>query len=442
MVVGIIDHQTGTRDIRTLPALGRRVAVARGRRQRSRRRRWPACRSPPASSPRSSPTSRWPTHASAATAFLVAVVVVGSMLTVAYSARFYWGAFVGPRRRAPARPRSVRRRSRHRHGAFVRSRPRCLRSVGVVLGVVPRLADSAGDGLRARARHGGDSAGAPLALARLEPAARAVGAHPRRWPALFVLVDRWLQSARWRRAGRCRAAPRCTSRCCAASRVDLRPGHGLRAERIAAGVRRRHPRDGRGPPGMACSRGMGLVGMARRVRHASRDVPIVGFLVVAALGAAIVRRRFSAAVFLGVAGYAMAGLFVAVGRARPRAHAGRGRDAVDRRVRPRAAPPPRAIRATVDAPSPRRPARDRGRRRRDGVRVRARGRRSRLPASVSGEMVAARGSRRPRPQRRERDPRRLPRLRHPRRDHRARGRVDRCGRAGPGRPPCADERGE
>ena len=33
-------------------------------------------------------------------------------------------------------------------------------------------------------------------------------------------------------------------------------------------------------------------------------------LVVAALGAAIVRRRFSAAVFLGLAGYAMAALFV------------------------------------------------------------------------------------------------------------------------------------
>ena len=45
----------------------------------------------------------------------------------------------------------------------------------------------------------------------------------------------------------------------------------------------------------------------------SADVPIATLLIVAALGAATVRRRFSAAVFLGVAGYAMAGLFVAYG---------------------------------------------------------------------------------------------------------------------------------
>ena len=43
------------------------------------------------------------------------------------------------------------------------------------------------------------------------------------------------------------------------------------------------------------------------------DVPIVGFLVVAALGAALVRRRFAAALFLGATGYAMAALFVAYG---------------------------------------------------------------------------------------------------------------------------------
>jgi multicomponent Na+:H+ antiporter subunit A len=45
----------------------------------------------------------------------------------------------------------------------------------------------------------------------------------------------------------------------------------------------------------------------------AREAPIAIALLVAALGAAIVRRRFSAAVFLGVAGYAMAGLFVLSG---------------------------------------------------------------------------------------------------------------------------------
>jgi multicomponent Na+:H+ antiporter subunit A len=46
---------------------------------------------------------------------------------------------------------------------------------------------------------------------------------------------------------------------------------------------------------------------------ALREVPIAATLLVAALGAAIVRRRFSAAVFLGMTGYAMAGLFVLSG---------------------------------------------------------------------------------------------------------------------------------
>jgi multicomponent Na+:H+ antiporter subunit A len=44
-----------------------------------------------------------------------------------------------------------------------------------------------------------------------------------------------------------------------------------------------------------------------------REAPVAIILVVASVGAATVRRRFSAAVFLGVAGYAMAGLFVLSG---------------------------------------------------------------------------------------------------------------------------------
>jgi multicomponent Na+:H+ antiporter subunit A len=43
------------------------------------------------------------------------------------------------------------------------------------------------------------------------------------------------------------------------------------------------------------------------------EAPVAILLVAAALGAAIVRRRFAAAVFLGVTGYAMAGLFVLSG---------------------------------------------------------------------------------------------------------------------------------
>ena len=48
------------------PAAARRVAGRRGRRRAGRRCRWPASRSVPGSSPRSSPTTRWPTAASPA----------------------------------------------------------------------------------------------------------------------------------------------------------------------------------------------------------------------------------------------------------------------------------------------------------------------------------------------------------------------------------------
>ena len=65
-------------------------------------------------------------------------------------------------------------------------------------------------------------------------------------------------------------------------------------------------------PARGAARRLGLAGLAgvraRSARRRSRSA-----LLVAALGAAIVRRRFSAAVFLGVAGYAMAGLFVLSG---------------------------------------------------------------------------------------------------------------------------------
>ena len=56
MVVGIIDHATGTRDIRRLAWLGRPAAAAADHRRRRRPRAWPRCRRSSASSPRR-PTS-------------------------------------------------------------------------------------------------------------------------------------------------------------------------------------------------------------------------------------------------------------------------------------------------------------------------------------------------------------------------------------------------
>jgi multicomponent Na+:H+ antiporter subunit A len=45
----------------------------------------------------------------------------------------------------------------------------------------------------------------------------------------------------------------------------------------------------------------------------ARELPVVAVLLASAMGAAIVRERFSAALFLGVSGYAMAGLFMMSG---------------------------------------------------------------------------------------------------------------------------------
>ena len=52
MVVGIIDHTTGTRDIRKLARLGDRAPAARGRSPRWPRRAWPGCRRSSGSSAR------------------------------------------------------------------------------------------------------------------------------------------------------------------------------------------------------------------------------------------------------------------------------------------------------------------------------------------------------------------------------------------------------
>ena len=91
---------TGTRDLRRLSGVGRRLPVPEHRRPRWRRSRWPACRRWPASSRRRarsvpcSAVSRTRPHSAAPCGWLaLAGVVLGSMLTVAYTARFLWGAF-------------------------------------------------------------------------------------------------------------------------------------------------------------------------------------------------------------------------------------------------------------------------------------------------------------------------------------------------------------
>ncbi|HKY77589.1 MAG TPA: hydrogen gas-evolving membrane-bound hydrogenase subunit E [Acidimicrobiia bacterium] len=303
LVVGIIDHQTGTRDIRVLPPLSARwrpvelvtllaaasmAGVPLGAGFVAKELAYDALGDAPF----------------AGHALVLAVAVVGSMLTVAYAARFYWGAFPGPRRRAGERATE----SPAPPSAGFLAPAAVLAVVGVVLGAVPGLADrlatAAVTGLggvvapvRLTLWHG---FGIPLALSMLTLTGG----------ALLAVGDRWVQP-----------------------RLAWGGGVPSGAEVYLATLR---------SLGVVSARVTGfvqngslpvyagvIVGTAALVTGGAllggqvwagwpglgplSEAPVVLTLLVAALGAAVVRRRFSAAVFLGVTGYSMAGLFVLSG---------------------------------------------------------------------------------------------------------------------------------
>lgn len=301
MVVGIIDHQTGTRDFRELPPLGKRwrgveivtlLAVASmagvplGAGFVAKELTYGALDDVPF----------------AGGAFLLAVVVVGAMLTVAYSIRFYWCTFVEPRRRAfgeptPAAPSKL----------FVAPATVCA-AVGLVLGVAPGLAD----GLLGASLSGFGGAVVPVHLSVW---------HGLGLPVLLSVValgggvvlaagDRWLQP--WlARGGRIPSGAEIYL-------ASLR-GLGVVSTRVTGVVQ-----SGSLPAYSDVILLTAAVLPAGALLAAGvfpgwpplgslSEVPIVGLLLVAALGAAIVHRRFAAALFLSVAGYAMAGLFVVSG---------------------------------------------------------------------------------------------------------------------------------
>ncbi|HWJ98184.1 MAG TPA: hydrogen gas-evolving membrane-bound hydrogenase subunit E, partial [Acidimicrobiales bacterium] len=301
MVVGIVDHQTGTRDLRKIPALGpswngvRAVAllavvsmagVPLGAGFIAKELAYDALAD----------------GSFAGSSLVLAVAVAGSMLTVAYAARFYWGGFVHPNRRAaddtaaepPAAPSWV-----------MLAPPALLAVAGVVLGVAPWLLDHLATaslaGFRAGAKpvhlalwHGFNL---PLALSALTLAGG----------ALVFAADRWLRP--WLALG---------SRVPSGGDVYLAALRGLgRTSSRVTGV----VQNGSLPvyAGVIILTAAALPAAALLsdwywpgwpAFGAGREAPIVGVLLIAATGAALARQRFSAALFLGVAGYAMAGLFI------------------------------------------------------------------------------------------------------------------------------------
>ena len=211
MVVGIIDHQTGTRDIRALPPLrdGWRgvevvtlLAVA-------------SMAGVPLGAGFIAKELAYDSLADGASlgaAIVLAVVVAGSMLTVAYAARFYWGAFVAPRRRR----RAARRAAAGAAVARRSSRPPAVLAVG---GHRPRRPAGsrrpAGDARRSPAS-ASTPIGAPVAVARLRPPARAVRRDAGRRRRAVASPTAGCNRC-WHGGARSRAAPRCTSPRCAGS---------------------------------------------------------------------------------------------------------------------------------------------------------------------------------------------------------------------------------
>lgn len=306
MVVGILDHQTGTRDIRRLPPL-------------SGRWRWVEVTAAISiASMAGVPLAAGFVAKEAAydafldgpfsgSALVLAAIVGGSMLTVAYGARYYLGAFVTPRRRAagttPADPplsEPVPPSWRFAGPAVV------LASATLVLGTVPALADG-------------------LATATLRGLGSSEAVHLALWhgPHLAVLSAATLAGGLLLVAGN-RTAERLLRAGAlfpAAEAVYVAALRGLAAlaRRVTATVQ-----NGSLPvySGVILATAALLpVGALLTAWEwpgwpafgPLSDLPIAAVLLGAALGAAIVRRRFAAALFLGTAGYGMAALFVIYG---------------------------------------------------------------------------------------------------------------------------------
>jgi multicomponent Na+:H+ antiporter subunit A len=302
LVVGAIDRQTGTRDLRELPPLGPRwrtlevVTVL-------------AAASMAGVPLAAGFVAKELAYDSLADAFdgswlVLAVVAAGSMVTVAYAVRFYWGAFVVPRRRA--RPDVVDLPAPPSPGLVVPAGALAL--VGVALGVAPGIADRfvettiAGYGSSAAPVHlvTWPGLGGPLALSALTLTGG----------ILLAVGDRWVQPVL------ARGAPLPSG---AELYVAVLRLLGRVSARVTAFVQ-----NGSLPVYAGVILGTAAVAPAVALLVADdwpgwpsfgslTEAPVAVALLTGALGAAIVRRRFSAALFLGATGYAMAGLFVLSG---------------------------------------------------------------------------------------------------------------------------------
>jgi len=309
LVVGMIEHETGTRDIRCLPRLGREW--------------WPvqAVAVVSAASMAGLPLlfgfiakeealAALGEGGFGGSAVLLAAVVVGSIGTVAYSARFLWGVFgraFDPVVAADAG--AALTHAAHPPGPGLVVPAAVLATITVLLGVVPGLADR----LMTAAASSLDPDVEPVHLAlwhgvnqALVLSAVAIAA------GLLVfagarLVDRVLRLGSHVPTGD-------------DVYLWLLRGMNLVADKVTGVVQ-----NGSLPTYAAVilATAAALPGLALAIDGPFPDLPdlvdipahlpIVAVLLGASLAAATVTRRFAAALFLGTAGYAMAALFVAQG---------------------------------------------------------------------------------------------------------------------------------
>jgi multicomponent Na+:H+ antiporter subunit A len=232
---------------------------------------------------------------------VVAGVVLGSMLTVAYSARFYLGAFVIPRLRDRATGTAD-----VPSWLFV-APPAVLAAVGLVLGVAPQLEDE----LASVGVPGYPSLSVHLELWHGWNMALALSIVTLAGGAALVALDRPAQ----RLLGAGRAVP-------SAQRAYLGLLRGVsEGSRRVTGVVQNGSLPVYGGVILATAAILPIAAAAATWSWPGwppligpiANIPIAALLVVAALGAARVRRRFSAALLLGAVGYSMAALFVSFG---------------------------------------------------------------------------------------------------------------------------------
>ncbi|MEO6989783.1 MAG: hydrogen gas-evolving membrane-bound hydrogenase subunit E [Aquihabitans sp.] len=303
MTVGIVDHQFGTRDLRCLPRLDRSWALPAG-----------AAVVAAASMAGLPLTFGFVAKEAVLEAFLAphggawavasTVVVIGAALTVAYSIRFAWGILGGDQ----TAPVDVRPSEVAPHSLLVG--PVLVLTAGtVVLGLLPGLADR----LVGAAQSALEPASLPLHLAiwhGLNPALAA--------SAVAVAVGSLVF---WQRA-RVRPVLARGSAIPEAGQAYVATLRGLNAlaDRVTAVAQ-----PGFLPiyaavilftaaalPLWALTTGPGWSGFPQLV-DSPAHLPVAIVLLGSALAAVVVRRRFSAALFLGVVGYAMAALFVVQG---------------------------------------------------------------------------------------------------------------------------------